>query len=299
MLPRGPSCPPGGEIGFTFTRWSGMRRNRRVSAARLSRRRRLLRAVASALVASTSGRESSIWPCCPWIWPCVTVICRRLWPGMSRTSIDSRRSIARASSSRIRRASSRSSCWVCMVEPILGPHRLLSNETVGVAQALELVTRHAEQRAENVLRIGAELRRTPTELGIQVRKADAVRLGRMTTEHGVLDRTEVPTMHELRVVVQIAEIPDRPRLDPGRLEPLGEHVTTLTARPLRETALEQVDRREPAGDGREGGVLRPGGRPHAADERTPRCVVGTDDGDPALAPFLLHAREDPVWRDVG
>src|SRR5215813_2929686 len=225
-----------------------MRRNSRVSAARLSRRRRLFRAVASVLVASTSGRESSIWPCCPWIWPCVTVICSRPWPGMSRTSIESRRSIARASSSRMRRASSRSSCWVCMVASILGPQRLLSNETVGVTQTLELVVRHAEQRAEHVIRIGTELGRAPTQLGPHVREADAMRLRRMAAEHGVLDHAELPTMDELGVVVQIGEVLDGPRLDPGCLESFGERVTTFAARPLGETALEEIDRREPADD---------------------------------------------------
>src|SRR5262249_43400899 len=153
---------------------------------------------------------------------------------------DRRRSIARASSSRMRRASSRSSCWVCMVGDILGRHPLLSNETVGVTEAAEVVARHAEQRTEHVLGIGTQLRRTATQLGIHVREADAVRFRRMAAEHRVLDRPELPAMGELWVVVQISEILDGPCLDPRRLEPLGERVATLAACPLGETGLEQI-----------------------------------------------------------
>ena len=102
-------------------------------------------------------------------------------------------------------------------------------------------------------------------------------------------------MRELGVRVQVREVLDRPRLDAGGLQCLGDVGCPARRRPLREPALQVVDARQPPGRGREPRVRRPRGLAHGAHQPPPVLVVVHHDRDPAV---LARAREDAVRRLV-
>ena len=106
-------------------------------------------------------------------------------------------------------------------------------------------------------------------------------------------------MRELRIVVEVAEIEHGRRVDPVVLERLGKRPRVVRARPAFHVALDLADASEPAGDGAERRVRRPGGRVHHGDELLPVGVVVDRDRDPAFAAVGgVATTEDAVRRGV-
>src|SRR5437868_15262488 len=114
----------------------------------------------------------------------------------------------------------------------------------------------------------------------------------MATEHRVLDRTEVPAVGELGILVQVGEVVDGRRVDARLLELPGDGGGRLAARPLLEPALDLVDAGETAGGGGERRVAPPRRLAEHAHETAPVLVVVPGDRDPAVARAVVGAAED-------
>src|SRR5437879_5763714 len=120
----------------------------------------------------------------------------------------------------------------------------------------------------------------------------------MGPEDVVLDGPEVAAVRELRVVVQVAEILDRRRVEPGGLQVGGDAGGGARHGPFRETRLDLVLVLPAAGDGRERLVEGPRGTAERAGEPPPVLVVVHGDGNPPVAAILVGAAEDAVRRRV-
>src|SRR5262249_12679423 len=142
--------------------------------------------------------------------------------------------------------------------------------------------------------VRTEARRGRFDARLHRGEANRMGLDGMAAEDGVLHRPEVPSVRELRIVVEIAEVLDRRRIDASGLELGGDVARGPRRGPFRQARLDLVLALSAARERREPRVDAPGGSPERAGEASPVVVVVNRDGDPAVAAVLVGATKDAM-----